>query len=71
MNWLEIIISLQAEEMFSRLVKQMAALEGITEQLKDTDQMAWVGKMNSIQSREMAIVNNEIVLDNDGVNAFS
>ena len=50
-------IDRQAEEMFERLVKQMAAAEGVTEQLKAADQMAWVGKMNSI--RNLA---NEIVI---------
>ena len=38
----------QAEEMFSRLVKDMADKQGIAENLKATDQMAWVGKMNNI-----------------------
>ena len=44
-------IDRQAEEMFERLVKQMVVAEGITEQLKAADQMAWVGKMNNIQNR--------------------
>lgn len=35
-------IDRQAEEMFSRLVKQMAAMEGVTEQLKADNQMEWV-----------------------------
>ena len=38
-------IDKQAEDMFLRLVKQMAANQGVTEQLKATDQMLWVGKM--------------------------
>lgn len=54
-------IDKQAEEMFERLVKQMAVAEGITEQLKATDQMAWVGKMNSIRNRATEIVNSEII----------
>lgn len=54
-------IDRQVEEMFELLVKQMAESEGVTEQLKAIDQMAWVGKMNSIQSQAIAIVNNEIV----------
>ena len=37
-------IDRQAEGMFERLVKQMAKSEGVTEQLKAADQMAWVGK---------------------------
>ena len=43
-------IDRQAEEMFDLLVKQMAVAEGVTEQLKATDQMVWVGRMNSIQN---------------------
>ena len=41
-------IDQQTEEMFERLVKQIAAAEGVTEQLKAADQTAWVGKMNNI-----------------------
>lgn len=51
----------QAEEMFERLVKQMTVAEGITEQLKTADQMAWVGRMNSIRNRATEIVNSEII----------
>ena len=54
-------IDKQAEEMLERLVKQMAAAEGITEQLKAADQMAWVGKMNNIRNRATEIVNSEII----------
>lgn len=54
-------IDQQAEEMFSRLVKQMAEREGITEQLKATDQMAWVGAMNNIRARASEIVNKELI----------
>jgi len=46
----------RATEMFERLVKQMAEKEGITEQLKAQDQMAWVGAMNSIRNRAEEIV---------------
>ena len=51
----------QAEEMFSRLVVQMAECEGVTEQLKATDQMAWIGAMNSIRSRAMELVSDELI----------
>ena len=51
----------QAEDMFSRLVKEMAKRQGITEQLKATDQMTWVGKMNAIRSAAMEIVNKELI----------
>ena len=54
-------IDQQAEEMFERLVKQMAAAEGVTEQLIAADQMAWTGKMNSIRNRAIEIVNSEII----------
>ena len=51
----------QAEELFSRLVKQMAEQEGVTETLKAQDSMAWVGQMNSIRNRATEIVNNELI----------
>ena len=54
-------IDRQAEEMFERLVKQMAESEGVTEHLKAANQIAWVGKMNSIRNRATEIVNTEII----------
>ena len=54
-------IDRRAEKMFSRLVKQMAEAEGVTEQLKADNQMEWVGRMNSIRSRAMEIVNSELI----------
>ena len=51
----------QAEEMFERLIKQMADAEGITETLKANNQMEWVGQMNSIRSRAVEIVNSELI----------
>ena len=54
-------IDRQAEEMFLRLVKQMAANECITEQLKADNQMGWVRKMNNIRNRAMEIVNSELI----------
>lgn len=51
----------QAEEMFSRLVKQMAKRESVTEQLKLKDQIEWVGHMNNIRSRATEIVNDEYI----------
>ena len=39
----------QAQQLFLRLVKELAEKEGVTEQLKAADQMAWVRKMNSIR----------------------
>lgn len=52
----------QAEEMFSRLVEQMAEREGVTEQLKADNQMEWVGRMNNIRNRAIESVNNELLL---------
>ena len=54
-------IDCQAEEMFSRLVKQMAEAEDVTEQLKADNQMEWVGRMNNIRNRAMEIVNGELI----------
>lgn len=51
----------QAENMFLRLVKQLAEKEGVTEQLKAADQMAWVGAMNNIHARVTEIVNHELI----------
>ena len=51
----------QATEMFDRLVKQLVEKDGITEQLKATDQMAWVGAMNNIRNRAEEIVNTEVI----------
>ena len=49
----------QAEEMFSRIVKQMAERERVTEKLKADNQMEWVGRMNNIRNRSIEIVNAE------------
>lgn len=54
-------IDQQAQEMFERLVKQMAEWEGVTEQLKAADQMAWIGRMNNIRNQATEIVNSEII----------
>lgn len=58
-------IDRQSEEMFSRLVKQMAEAEGVTEQLKADNQMKWVSRMNNIRNRAMEIVNNELIYARD------
>ena len=54
-------IDRQAEEMFDCLLKQTIAAEGITENLKAADQMAWVGKMNHIRNRATEIVYADII----------
>ena len=54
-------IDRRAEELFPRLVKQMADAEGITETLKANDQMEWVGRMNNVRSRAFEIVEVDII----------
>ena len=51
----------QAEDMFLRLVDQMAAAEGVTERMKAENQMEWVRRMNGIRGRAEEIVMREIV----------
>ena len=51
----------QAEDMFFRLVKQMAEREGVTEKLKADHQMEWIARMNNIRNRVTEIVNNDII----------
>lgn len=54
-------INEQAEEMFSRLVKQLAEKEGLTEALKAENQMLWVQKMNNIHNAAMEVVSNDLI----------
>lgn len=51
----------QAEDMFFRLVKQMAKREDVTEQLKANNQMDWVARMNNIRSRATEIINTDLI----------
>ena len=51
----------QADEMCFQLVKQLAKQEGVTEELKRRDQMAWVCAMNNIRDRVNEIVLNEVI----------
>lgn len=51
----------QAEERMLLLTKQIAAQEGVTEQLKAQDQMLWVQCMNNIRDRAMEIVNHDLI----------
>lgn len=51
----------QAQDLFSRLVKQYTEKEGITEQLKATDQMKWVQKMNNIREHANELVMKEVI----------
>ena len=52
----------QTQTLFSRLLKEYAEKEGVTEQLKAADQMAWVCRMNNIRERATEVVNSEVVL---------
>ena len=51
----------QAQALFSRLVRELAEKEGVTEQIKSADPIAWVRKMNNIRNRSSEIVNAEVV----------
>ena len=51
----------RAENMFLRLVKQMAEHEGVTERLKAENQMEWVRRMNNIRERVNEVVNAEMI----------
>ena len=51
----------QAQQLFLRLVNEYAASEGITEQLKATDPMAWVQRMNEIRAHVIEIINAEVM----------
>ena len=54
-------INEQAEEMFSRLAKQLAEKESVTEALKAENLMLWVQKMNNIRNTAMEIVSNDLI----------
>ena len=56
-------IDRQAEEMFLRLVKELAEKEGITETLKAENQMLWVQRMNAVRETATKIVNNELIFN--------
>ena len=51
----------RAEDMFFRLVKELAEIEGITETLKASDQMEWVQRMNAAQETATEIVNHDLI----------
>ena len=54
-------VNTRAEAMFERLVDELSEDEGVTEELKAEDQMAWVQQMNSIRSRAAEIVREELI----------
>lgn len=55
----------QAQERLSLIVEQMKASEGVTEELKAADQMAWVEAMNSIRNRAEEIILHELIYGED------
>ena len=54
-------INAQAQEMFDNLIVQYKKAESVTEELKTTDQMEWVQRMNNIKQRVAETVNNELI----------
>ena len=54
-------IDQQAQDMYEQLTNQMAIHAGITEQLKSTDQMTWVQRMNTVSSQVFEVVNAELI----------
>ena len=57
----------QAQERLSLIIEQMKAAEGVNEELKATDQMAWVGAMNSLRNRAEEIILRELIYGEDAV----
>ena len=57
----------QAQERLSLIIEQMKASEGVTEELKSVDQMAWVGAMNSIRNRAEEIILRGMIYGEDAV----
>ena len=51
----------QAQEMFDSLVEQMKKSEGVTEQLKEDNQLEWVCRMQNIEARAREIINKELI----------
>ena len=55
----------QAKERLSLIIEQMKASEGVTEEMKAADQMAWVGVMNNIRNRAEEIILRELIYGED------
>ena len=51
----------QAQQLFSRLVKELAKKENVSEELKSDDMLLWVQKINNIRNRATEIVNNKLI----------
>lgn len=56
-------IEKQAQDLFLRLVKELAKKENVTEELKSTDMMLWVQRMNAVRETATEIVNNELIFN--------
>ena len=56
-------IDRSANEMFEPMVKQYAAREGVTEELKANSQMEWIRRMNDIRKRAEAFIYSELIYD--------
>ena len=54
----------QAEDMLFRLIEEMVESEGVTEQLKATNQIEWIQRMNNIRQQAIEIINNELICGN-------
>lgn len=54
-------IDTQAQQMFDTLVEQMKDAEGVTEQLKEENQILWIQEMNNIQNRITGIIKSELI----------
>ena len=54
-------INEQAEALFDRLAEQMAKAQGITEQLKEENQLLWATKMNMVKDQAAEIVNHDLI----------
>ena len=54
-------VDAKAEEMFKRLVAEMSEAEGVNEEMKAVDQLAWIQQMNSIRSNAAEIVREELI----------
>ena len=57
----------QAQNRLELIIEQMKAAEGVTEGMKQHDQMAWVGAMNSIRNRAEEIILQEMIYGEDAV----
>ena len=60
-------INEQAQTRLELIIEQMKAAEGVTEHMKQQDQIAWVGAMNSIRNRAEEIVLREMIYEEDAV----